>query len=73
MDYQRLEEIFATTDEIKYWQAYLFVYCVENDIDVDTKRYDELVYDLYDVAHESWIDFNLSFDAFYNIVSKFLV
>ena len=73
MNYETLENIFSTKDEIKYWQAYLFVYCNEKGLDVDTKYYDELVEELYDIAKENWEDFDLTLDEFYNNVSKLLV
>lgn len=73
MDYDRLCEVFMNKDELRYWQAYLFVYCCENDIDVDTKRFDELVGDLYDIVTESWSDFDMNFDKFYNKMCELIV
>ena len=73
MDYDRLCEVFMEKDEIKYWQSYLFVYCCENDIDVDTSKFDELVGDLYDIVTDSWSDFDMSFDRFYNKMCELMV
>lgn len=73
MTYERLEEIFTTKDEARYWQAYLFVYCVEEDIEVDTAQYDDLIRKLYKAVQKSWQDFDLELLAFDILVSKMLV
>ena len=63
-DYRKLCDY---TDE--QFRAYVTVYCLENDISVDTNRWDNLMYDLYNHYYAG----NLSEQAFDTFMSEDLV
>ena len=70
---ETLKNTFATHDESKIWQAYMIVYCEENDVIEDTAEWDNLVATLYKVAKDNHDDFDLSYKDFDNLLYSMVV
>ena len=70
---ETLKNAFATHDESKIWQAYMIVYCEENDVIEDTAEWDNLVATLYKVAKDNHDDFDLSYKDFGNLLYSMVV
>lgn len=68
-----LKNAFATHDESYLWEAYMIVYCEENDVMEDTAEWDNLVATLYKVAKDNHNDFDLSYKDFDNLLYSMVV
>lgn len=72
MEFETIKNAIETHDEMSIWQHYMFVYCYENDIQVDTANWDELIILLYNIAKNTYDDFTMSLEEFDLKIGEYL-